>query len=67
MRAIELERILFEYGWYVKNPKGSHRRYKPPTKPGRVTIPFHNGDMIREPPILSLNKQGLNDPAPYKK
>ncbi|MFR6218015.1 MAG: type II toxin-antitoxin system HicA family toxin, partial [Enterocloster bolteae] len=28
MRARELEKMLLEDGWYVKNQKGSHRQYK---------------------------------------
>ena len=45
MRARELEKMLLEDGWYVKNQKGSHRQYKHPSKPGKVTIPFHTGDV----------------------
>jgi predicted RNA binding protein YcfA (HicA-like mRNA interferase family) len=26
-------------GWYFVTQRGSHRQYKHPTKPGRVTIP----------------------------
>ena len=45
MRAIELERILLKDGWYVVKQVGSHRYYKHPTKPGKVTIPIHRGDI----------------------
>lgn len=43
MRAREAERMLLEDGWYFKNQSGSHKHYKHPTKPGKVTIPFHSG------------------------
>jgi len=33
-------------GWYFVAQRGSHRQYKHPTKPGRVTIP---GKPSREP------------------
>jgi len=28
-------------GWVFFNQKGSHRHFKHPTKPGKVTIPVH--------------------------
>lgn len=45
MRAREAERMLLEDGWYFKNQSGSHKHYKHPTKSGKVTIPFHSGDI----------------------
>ena len=59
MRARELEKILFEDGWYVKSQKGSHRQYKHPNKPGKVTIPFHNGDVDKRPADSILKQAGL--------
>ena len=41
----EMERILLADGWYKDSQKGSHRHYKHPTKPGKVTIPFHAKDL----------------------
>ena len=38
----EMERILFADGWYYDSQKGSHRHYEHPTKPGKITIPFHS-------------------------
>jgi predicted RNA binding protein YcfA (HicA-like mRNA interferase family) len=45
MTVKELERILIEDGWILKNQKGSHRQYIHPFKPGKVTIPWHKGDV----------------------
>ena len=45
MRARELERMVKQDGWQLKNIKGSHRQYVHPEKPGKVTIPFHPGDL----------------------
>lgn len=41
----EMERILLADGWYKDSQVGSHRHYKHPTKPGKVTIPFHSKDL----------------------
>ena len=49
--------------WMFKNQEGSHKNYIHPTKPGKVTIPFHKKDL----PIgteKSIKKQaGLNSPT----
>ena len=63
----EMERILLADGWYKDSQKGSHRYYKHPTKPGKVTIPFHTKDLntktehiiLKQAQIkLPLNKKG---------
>ena len=45
MRATEVEKNILKDGWYFVKQVGSHRQYKHPTKPGKVTIPFHTGDL----------------------
>jgi predicted RNA binding protein YcfA (HicA-like mRNA interferase family) len=45
MRAIEIEKILLKDGWYQVKQVGSHRQYKHLSKPGKVTVPFHSGDV----------------------
>lgn len=37
-------------GWRHVKTRGSHRQYKHPTKPGRVTVPGHPNDDL--PPKL---------------
>ncbi|MBQ3600232.1 MAG: type II toxin-antitoxin system HicA family toxin [Lachnospiraceae bacterium] len=59
MRAIELERILLKDGWYVVKQVGSHRHYKHPTKPGKVTIPIHRGDIDKGTVKSILRQAGL--------
>jgi predicted RNA binding protein YcfA (HicA-like mRNA interferase family) len=34
-------------GWYEVAQKGSHKQFKHPTKPGRVTVPHPYRDMKR--------------------
>jgi predicted RNA binding protein YcfA (HicA-like mRNA interferase family) len=52
----EIEKTILADGWVFKNAKGSHCQYVHPTKPGKVTIPCHSGDI---PPIVikSILKQ----------
>ena len=45
MTAKEIEKILLADVWYHKNTKGSHKQFKHPTKPGKVTVPQHSGDI----------------------
>lgn len=59
MRAIELERILLKDGWYVVKQVGSHRHYKHPTKPGKVTSPIHRGDIDKGTVKSILRQAGL--------
>lgn len=45
MKFREIEKLLLADGWRLKNSKGSHFQYIHPTKPGKVTIPNHRGDL----------------------
>ena len=45
MRFKEIERRLMADGWQLAGQRGSHCQYVHPTKPGRVTVPKHNGDV----------------------
>jgi predicted RNA binding protein YcfA (HicA-like mRNA interferase family) len=38
MKVREVIRLIERDGWYLVAIEGSHRQYKHPTKPGRVTI-----------------------------
>lgn len=45
-------------GWELVATKDSHRKYKHPTKPGSVTVPFHGGNVDLMPPLLtSIERQ----------
>ncbi len=45
MRFREVEKIILADGWEYKSTKGSHCQYTHPSKPGKVTIPRHSGDI----------------------
>ncbi len=45
MKFKEVEKILYDDGWYEVSQKGSHHQYKHNVKPGKVTIPEHRGDI----------------------
>lgn len=56
MRFREIENIIEKDGWYHVKQKGSHHQYKHPTKPGKVTIPEHGGDLNPDT-VKSIMKQ----------
>ena len=56
MRVREIEKILLKDNWYFVKQVGSHRQYKHPTKPGKVTIPIHTGDLDKVT-VKSIFKQ----------
>jgi predicted RNA binding protein YcfA (HicA-like mRNA interferase family) len=38
MKVGEAIRLIEQDGWYLVATRGSHRQYKHPSKPGRVTV-----------------------------
>jgi len=45
MKVRDLLKRLADDGWIeVKGGKGSHRKFKHPTKPGHVTVAFHSAN-----------------------
>ncbi|MCI9507022.1 MAG: type II toxin-antitoxin system HicA family toxin [Oscillospiraceae bacterium] len=58
-KARELEKIIQADGWRFKSQEGSHRHYVHPVKPGKVTIPFHSGDIPRSTENSILKQAGL--------
>ena len=59
MRFREIEKIILADGWQYKNAKGSHCQYIHPSKPGKVTIPNHPGDIAPQIVKQSLRQAGL--------
>ncbi len=57
MKVKEVIRILEQNGWVLITTKGSHRQYKHPDKPGRVTIAGHPSDFISPGTWMSIRKQ----------
>lgn len=52
----EIIKILKKDGWQEFESRGSHVQYKHPTKPGKVTVPNHGGD-IKKGTLNSILKQ----------
>ncbi len=45
MKVRDVLKRLAEDGWIeVSGGKGSHRKFKHPTKPGHVTVAFHSNN-----------------------
>ena len=57
MKVGEVLRMLQDAGWYLVATRGSHRQYKHPSKPGRVTIAGNTGDDLAPGTLNSLRKQ----------
>jgi predicted RNA binding protein YcfA (HicA-like mRNA interferase family) len=56
MKFYEIERVILMDGWRLKKVNGSHYQYSHPVKSGKVTIPYHNGDLHIKT-IMSIMKQ----------
>lgn len=59
MKFREIEKLILQDGWYFKAAKGSHYHYKHPSKPGKVTIPKHSGDLDPKTVKSILEQAGL--------
>lgn len=46
-------------GWILDRPKGFHAVYKHASKPGRVVVPMHAGDLPKGTLNDILKKSGL--------
>lgn len=57
MKIRDVIKLIEEDGWYLVVTKGSHRQYKHPAKPGRVTIAGHLGDDLAPGTLNSVLKQ----------
>jgi predicted RNA binding protein YcfA (HicA-like mRNA interferase family) len=47
LKVSEMIKLIEDDGWYLIATRGSHRQYKHPVKPGRVTVP---GKLSKELP-----------------
>jgi len=43
MTAVELERLLAENGFELVSQRGSHRKWRHPTKGLQAIVPYHKG------------------------
>lgn len=61
MTVREILKILYKDGWREteKRKGSSHIQLKHPTKPGKVTIPSHSGDIPRGTLNSIMRQAGL--------
>ncbi len=57
MKVSEVIRLLEDDGWYLVTTRGSHRQYKHPSRPGRVTVPGKPSDDLAPGTLSSILKQ----------
>lgn len=61
MTTREILKILHKDGWreVEARTKGSHLQLKHPSKPGKVTVPYHRGDIAPGTLNSILKQAGL--------
>jgi len=63
LKVGEAIRLLERDGWILVATRGSHRQYKHPTKPGRVTVAGKPSEDLAPGTLNSILKQsGLKEP-----
>jgi predicted RNA binding protein YcfA (HicA-like mRNA interferase family) len=53
----EIIKLIEEDGWYLVTTRGSHRQYKHPGKPGRVTVAGKPSDTLHPRTERSILRQ----------
>jgi predicted RNA binding protein YcfA (HicA-like mRNA interferase family) len=62
MKVREAVRLIEEHGWILVATRGSHRQFKHPSIPGRVTIAGKPSDDLAPGTLNSILKQaGLRE------
>lgn len=57
MKVGDLIKKIEQDGWQYAYATGSHRQFKHPVKPGKVTIAGHPGDDVNPTTLHSILKQ----------
>jgi len=57
MHVAEILRRLRQDGWFLAATRGSHRQFKHPSKPGRVTVAGKPSDDLAASTLRSILKQ----------
>ncbi len=57
MKVRDVLRMLQDDGWHEVAVRGSHRQFKHPTKPGRVTVSGKPNDDLAPGTLNSIFKQ----------
>ncbi|ADG07575.1 type II toxin-antitoxin system HicA family toxin [Kyrpidia tusciae] len=55
----DLIKIIQDDGWYYIGSNGSHHQFKPPTKPGKATIPHPRKELAPKTVKSILKQAGL--------
>lgn len=67
MKVRDIIKVIEADGWYLVVTKGSHRQYKHPSKPGRVTIAGHPSHDLAPGTLHSIIKQARIEKPESKK
>lgn len=59
MDSREIIKLLTDSGWVLHSQKGSHRHYKHPVRPGKVTVPHPRKDLPPKTVKSILRQAGL--------
>jgi predicted RNA binding protein YcfA (HicA-like mRNA interferase family) len=63
VKVREVIRLIENDGWFLVATRGSHRQYKHPVKPGRVTVAGKSSDEMAPGTLNSVLKQArLKEP-----
>jgi predicted RNA binding protein YcfA (HicA-like mRNA interferase family) len=57
MKVADILRMIGDDGWYLVSTRGSHRQFKHPSKPGRVTVAGKPSDDLASGTLNSILKQ----------
>ena len=57
IKVREIVKMIEADGWFLVDTGGSHRQYKHPSKPGRVTIAGNLGHSLAPGTLNSILKQ----------
>jgi len=57
VKVREVIRALEANGWHLVGTGGSHRQFRHPTKPGRVTVSGHLGDDMPKGTLAAVRRQ----------
>jgi predicted RNA binding protein YcfA (HicA-like mRNA interferase family) len=57
LKVREIMRLVEKDGWVLVHQVGSHRQYKHPVKPGRVTISGSSSDDVPKGLLKSILRQ----------
>lgn len=57
MKVREVIKLIEKDGWHLVVTEGSHRQYKHPVKPGRVTVAGHRSEDVHPKTLKSILTQ----------